>query len=98
MFFFGNLANPLKIDILSALKEKESSVLELAEKLKVEQSKLSHALCSLRNCSIVQVKQSGKKRIYNLNKETIMPILQIIDKHEEKFCKECKAKTLSKFK
>ena len=86
--FFGNLANPLKISIITALKEKESSVLQLARKLKIEQSKLSHALSSLRCCSIVQVKQRGKKRIYSLNRKTILPILKIIDKHEEKFCKK----------
>jgi|SRR3989338_308598 len=89
--FFGNLANPLKINIISALKEKSLSVLDLADKLKIEQSKLSHALTSLRHCSIVQVEQCGKKRIYSLNKETILPILKIIDKHENKFCKKCNA-------
>lgn len=87
--FFRNLANPLKIAILASLKEKPSSVLELAKKLNVEQSKLSHALSSLRCCSIVQVKQKGKKRIYNLNKKTILPILKILDKHEKQFCKSC---------
>jgi len=94
--FFGNLANPLKVDIITSLKDKPSSVLELAEKLGVEQSKLSHALHSLRCCSIVDVKQRGKQRIYNLNKETILPMLKIIDKHESKFCKECKAKLFRK--
>jgi len=94
--FFGNLANPLKIEIITALKEKEMSVSELIDKLKVEQSKLSHALQSLRNCSIVQVKQDGKKRIYELNKETVLPMLDLIDKHEGKFCKECKALQKSK--
>ena len=89
--FFGNLANPLKVEIISELKENEMSVLELAKKLDVEQSKLSHALKSLKHCSIVNVKQEGKKRIYSLNKETILPMLEIIDKHESKFCKECKA-------
>lgn len=89
--FFGNLANPLKIEIITALKEKPLSVSEIAKKLNVEQSKLSHALKALNNCSIVKVKQSGKKRIYSLNKETILPMLKIIDKHESKFCKECKA-------
>lgn len=89
--FFGNLANPLKIEIISELKKKPMSVLELARELKVEQSKLSHALASLRCCSIVQVKQEGKKRIYQLNKETITPMLELIDKHETKFCKECRA-------
>jgi len=90
--FLGNLANPLRIDIISELKKKPSSVLELAKKLDIEQSKLSHALSSLRCCSIVQVKNRGKKRIYSLNKETILPILRMIDKHENKFCEECKAK------
>jgi DNA-binding transcriptional ArsR family regulator len=89
--FFGNLANPLKVDIITELKDKSLSVLELADKLKVEQSKLSHALASLRVCSIVDVKQRGKQRIYSLNKETILPILKILDKHEKKFCKKCVA-------
>lgn len=89
--FFGNLANPLKVEIITALKEKELSVLELANELKAEQSKISHALGSLKNCSIVNVKQQGKKRIYSLNKETIIPMLEIIDKHEHKFCRKCRA-------
>ena len=89
--FFGNLVNSLKIDIITELKKKPLSVLELAKKINAEQSKLSHALASLRHCSIVLVKQQGKKRIYYLNKETILPILKIIDKHESKFCGKCKA-------
>ncbi|VVB77630.1 Uncharacterised protein [uncultured archaeon] len=89
--FFGNLANPLKIEIISALKEKDMSVLELTKKLNTEQSKLSHALTSLKHCSIVNDKKEGKKRIYSLNRETILPMLQIIDKHEHKFCGKCRA-------
>jgi DNA-binding transcriptional ArsR family regulator len=92
--FFGNLSNKLKMDIVSELKKNPSSVLELAQKLHAEQSKLSHALASLRHCSIVNVKQEGKKRIYELNKETILPMLEIIDKHEHKFCKECRGKKI----
>ena len=87
--FFGNLANPLKIEIISALKEKSMSVSELVGKLKIEQSKLSHALGSLKKCNIVNVRKFGKKRIYSLNKKTILPILRIIDKHEKEFCKKC---------
>lgn len=94
--FFGNLANPLKVEIISALKEKDMSVLDLARLLKVEQSKLSHALSSLRCCSIVTVKKLGKKRIYSLNKETILPMLKIIDRHEKEFCKFCKARNRGK--
>jgi len=91
-FFFRNLANPIKINILSVLKEKESSVGELSEKLGIEQSKLSHALASLKCCNIVKVRQKGKQRIYFLNKTTIVPMLELIDKHEKTFCKNCPMK------
>ncbi len=86
--FFKNLANPLRTKIIAELKEKESSVSELSKKLKIEQSKLSHALSSLRFCSLVLVKQKGKERIYSLNKKTILPILKIIDKHKCEYCKK----------
>ena len=87
--FFRNLANPLKIEIITALREKPMSVNELVEKLKIEQSKLSHALANLRFCNLVTTKQKGKQRIYSLNKKTIIPILNIIDKHRVNFCPGC---------
>jgi len=90
--FFTNLANPLRIKIISSLKEKEKNVTELSKELKVEQSKISHALKLLRHCNIVDVKQKGKQRIYSLNKKTIVPILKIIDNHSKIFCGgNCKA-------
>jgi len=91
-FFFSKLANKLKIDIIKELRKSPSSVMNLVKKLKVEQSKLSHALASLRCCNIVLCEKKGKERIYSLNKETILPILKIIDKHRKKFCRVCKAK------
>ncbi|MEK6906345.1 MAG: metalloregulator ArsR/SmtB family transcription factor [Nanoarchaeota archaeon] len=84
--FFRNLANPVKVSIISSLKNKEMSVNELVRDLKEEQSKISHALSSLSHCNIVISRHSGKKRIYSLNKNTIIPILKIIDKHK---CKHC---------
>jgi len=94
--FFSKLANPLKVEIITILREKPYSVKQLSKRLKIEQSKLSHALISLRCCSIVHVKQRGKERIYSLNKETVIPILKLIDKHEKKFCKHCVALSLKK--
>lgn len=85
--FFSNLSNPLRVDIISALKEKSLSVSELAKILKVEQSKLSHALGNLRECNIVNFSIKGKKRIYSLNRETMLPILNIIDRHARSYCK-----------
>ena len=90
--FFTNLANPLRIKIISSLKEKEKNVTDLSKELKIEQSKISHALKLLRHCNIVDVKQKGKQRIYSLNKKTIVPILKLIDNHSKTFCGgNCKA-------
>jgi len=85
--FFSNLSNPLRISIISMLRRKPSSVSELAKKLNVEQSKLSHALSNLKRCRIVASVMKGKKRIYSLNKKTILPILDIIEKHSKVYCK-----------
>jgi DNA-binding transcriptional ArsR family regulator len=84
--FFNNLANELRVEIVSALKNKEMCVSELSKNLDVEQSKLSHALTSLKNCNLVKVRQKGKNRIYSLNKKTMLPILEIIDEHSREHC------------
>lgn len=84
--FFTNLANPLRIKIISSLREKAKNVSELTSELREEQSKVSHALMSLRHCNIVDVRQKGKERIYSLNKKTILPILKVIDNHAQVFC------------
>jgi len=85
-YFFENLSNPLRIDIVSALKNKNMSVNELARKIKVEQSKLSHALAKLKQCNLVTAENKGKKRIYSLNRKTLLPILNIIDEHSKLNC------------
>lgn len=85
--FFTNLANPLKVKILLCLRIKEMNVTDLTKALKVEQSKISHALTSMKNCKIVLSAQKGKERIYSLNKQTILPMLDLIDKHASINCK-----------
>jgi len=90
--FFSKLSNPLRIKIISSLDEKSKSVNELVKDLKVEQSKLSHALKELRKCNIVKVKQKGKERVYSLS-HTIIPILRLIECHSKNCdtakCKRC---------
>lgn len=87
-WFFGNLANPLKIKIIEELKKKSLTVSELINQIKEEQSKISHALSNLKKCSIVIAERKGKNIVYSLNKKTILPILKIIDEHRETHCKE----------
>ncbi len=87
--FFSNLSNKLRVDIIECLKKSEKNVTEISTELKVEQSKISHALHSLKECNIVNSKQIGKNRIYSLNKKTIIPILKIIDRHARTYCNNC---------
>ena len=89
--FFRNFSNKTKFDIVMSLKNKPMSVMELTKALGEEQSKISHSLTSLANCGILSMKREGKQRIYSLNKETIMPILDLVQKHVEKCCtRRCK--------
>lgn len=85
--FFSNLSSPLRIKIISALRKSPLSVTELSKAVNEEQSNVSHSLKALRCCNIVNSEIKGKKRIYSLNKKTIVPILSLIDKHSQTFCK-----------
>lgn len=88
--FFSKLSNPLRIKIITSLDKKPKSVSELIDDLKVEQSKISHALKELRGCNIVKVEKKGKQRVYSLSR-TIVPILRMIDCHS-KNCNKAKCK------
>ncbi len=88
--FFETLGTSLKIDIVLKLKEKPLSVNELSKKLDQERSKVSHALISLLDCGFVRVRKEDKKRIYSLNKDTILPLLDLVERHVKKYCKVCR--------
>ena len=90
--FFETLGNRLKINIITELKERSLSVNELSKQLGQERSKVSHALKSLLECGFVKVKKKGRKRIYFLNTDTIVPLLDIVKKHVKRYCKVCKKK------
>jgi DNA-binding transcriptional ArsR family regulator len=87
--FFQVLANTTNQTIITELLKKPQNVSEIIKNTKLEQSKVSHSLKRLYECKIVQVKKDGKQRIYSLNKETIIPILSIVDRHAKKMCPTC---------
>jgi DNA-binding transcriptional ArsR family regulator len=84
--FFRNFSNKTSFKIVVALRHKPLSVSEITQILNEEQSKVSHSLAHLAKCGILHVKKDGKKRIYSLNKETILPIIALVEKHVEKHC------------
>ena len=87
--FFQTLANHTNQAIIDALLKKEMNVTEIASITKIEQSKVSHALKRMAECKLVNAEQKGKQRIYSLNKDTIIPILEIADKHAKTMCPVC---------
>ena len=86
--FFETIAPDMRVKILFALKNSAMSVNELAESLGEEQSKVSHNLKKLIECRFLEVERKGKRRIYSLNKETVLPLLKLVEKHVQRFCCE----------
>ena len=91
--FFETISHKLRLRILELLQKAPLSVSEICDKLNEEQSKISHNLKKLADCNFLDVKKEGKKRIYSLNKDTMLPLLQLVEKHVTKYCcNKCKMK------
>ena len=88
IFFFETLSNQARWDIVHLLQQSPHRVTDIAKKLGLEQSLVSHHLKRLKTCGFVTVKTNGTERIYSLNKETIGELLHLIDKHVDRFCKK----------
>jgi len=90
--FFETLGNKTRWDIVHLLQKKACRATEISETLGYEQSRISHNLRRLETCGFISFKQNGSERIYTLNKETIKPLLALMDKHINTFCKHCVGK------
>lgn len=86
--FFETFSNKTRMRIIEALSLGPKSVTEICKLTKEEQSKVSHSLKKLTECHFLDFRRQGKKRIYSLNKDTITPILNLVEKHVRKYCKE----------
>jgi len=85
-YFFKVFSNALRIRIIELLRVKSRSVSEICSELNEEQSKVSHNLYLLMRCHVVTVQKKGKNRIYSLNKSTIKPLLDLVEKHVSSYC------------
>lgn len=86
--FFATLSGDSRLDILHYLKDQgEQSVSSIAEATGQEQSAVSHNLKKLLACNCVHLEVRGKNRYYSLNKDTIVQLLQLADKHIQNYCR-----------
>ncbi len=68
------LADNNRRKILKLLKTQEYSVNELGQNFEITQATLSNHLAILRKAGLVNVKVDGKKRIYGLQKDSLIKI------------------------
>jgi len=78
--FFGALSNQARFSIVQLLRSKPHYVNEMSEKLRIEQSRVSHNLACLLNCGFVEWEWRGKNKVYRIN-SNLPPILAGIEKH-----------------
>ena len=92
--FFEAFSNRARMGIVQALMQGPKSVTEITNAVGEEQSAVSHNLKKLSQCNFLEFKVEGKQRIYSLNKDTIVPILKLVEKHVKTHCKgECVRKS-----
>lgn len=87
--FFTTLGNESRLAIIHFLaKNGPQNVSQIVKGTNLEQTAVSHNLKRLLSCQFIHLKPNGKKRVYSLNKETIKPLLNLIDKHVNEFCQK----------
>ncbi len=79
------IGNETRFAIISLLKEQPFSVGDICEKLGFEQSRVSHNLKCLVDCGFVNAEQDGRNRIYSLDDKTVRPMLQLMERHVERY-------------
>ena len=84
--FFGTLVSGPRLKIINLLRKSEKNVSEIMNELNMNQTSVSHNLIRLKDCGFVNIEVKGKFRYYSLNKETINPLMKIIDEHMAENC------------
>ncbi len=84
--FFGTLVSESRLKIINFLRKEKKNVSEIMQELGLDQTSVSHDLARLKKCGFVKVESEGKFRYYELNEETIKPMMDIIEKHMAENC------------
>lgn len=85
--FFKAFSNQTRLEIITLLRKTPMTVTEIGEKTGFEQSRVSHNLRCLEHCGFVKVTPNGNFRKYALDEETIVPIIDLFEKHIWKYKK-----------
>lgn len=72
------LANPIRLEILNILKQREASVKELTDALKLRKANVSQHLAILRHLRLVTVRREGLRVYYRIADPRIVEPCRIL--------------------
>ncbi len=79
--FFGTLADPSRLRLLSALAQQELCVCDLAAVVKMGESAVSHQLRVLRSQRLVKYRREGRNIYYSLADSHVMNLYAEVAEH-----------------
>ncbi|MEM1444282.1 MAG: metalloregulator ArsR/SmtB family transcription factor [Verrucomicrobiota bacterium] len=79
--FFGVLADPTRLRLISLLSNSESCVCDLADNLSVSESAVSHQLRALRNARLVRYRKVGRQVFYRLHDHHVFELYEAVREH-----------------
>jgi ArsR family transcriptional regulator len=88
--FFQALAHPTRIAIVEVLRDREASVGQLCELLRIEQANVSQHLSVLKSKSIVVSRKEGNQVFYSLRDPLLRQVLDILREYFLAHLKEVK--------
>lgn len=83
---FRALGDPTRLRIAVTLSDREMSVTDLAGRLDMSQSAVSHSLRALRELRLVRVRREGRTAYYALDDDHVVRLLDQGLRHVEEEC------------
>ena len=74
---FKGFADPTRVHILYLLAEQELCVTDIAEKVELSQSAISHQLRILKQMHLIKYRREGKNILYSLADDHVKTILEM---------------------
>lgn len=84
--FFGILADPNRLRLLSALAQQELCVCDLAAATKMSESAVSHQLRVLRASHLVKYRRAGRNIHYSLADQHVINLYREVAEHLDESC------------